>query len=322
MTSLLALLALAPIGQNPVLTGADPHAAVFGDTVWIYPTDGTHRIGAAFWAFSSKDLSHWKEHGPILQFKDIPWVAADKAPWHGAWAPCVARKGKGFFFYFAVGPQGPTFARIGVAVGDSPAGPFRDSGKPLITGGNGFEAIDPMVFHDPKSGRDILYAGGSAGATLRAYVLDDAMTGIRSEVPVATPKNFTEGAFMHVRKGVYYLSYSFGGWRDASYSAHYSTAKTPFGPWTYGGPILRSDATHKGPGHHSIFQKPGTDDWYIAFHEWPNRQGDGPYEGQREVAVERLEYGRNGAILPVRIVDAVPAWDPKKSSANGRSDAL
>jgi hypothetical protein len=39
------------------------------------------------------------------------------------------------------------------------------SGKPLVTGGNGFEAIDPMVFVDPKTKTPYLYAGGSAGAT-------------------------------------------------------------------------------------------------------------------------------------------------------------
>ncbi len=313
MTSLLALALLAPFqslpaGHNPVLKGADPDAAVFGDTVWLYPTDATHRIGAAFWAFSSKDLKTWTEHGPILKFDDIPWIAADKAPWHGAWAPCIVRKGAKYFFYYAVGPQNPTPSRIGVAVGSSPAGPFKDSGKPLITGGNGFEAIDPMVFHDPKSGQDILYAGGSAGATLRAYVLDETMVGIVREVLVQTPKEFTEGVFMHYRKGTYYLSYSHGFFRGSSYSSYYATGNNPFGPWNPRGPILQSDATHKGPGHHAIFQKPGTDEWYIAFHEWPGRTGDGPYEGQREVAIDRLEYDKAGRILPVRITDDVPKW--------------
>ena len=308
MISLLALALLAPpTVKNPVLVGADPHAAVFGDTVWLYPTDGTHRIGAAFWAYSSKDLKTWTEHGPILKFDDIPWIP-DGAPWHGAWAPCIAeRKGK-FYFYFAVGPQNPTSSRLGVAVGDSPAGPFRDSGKALFTGGNGFEAIDPMVFQDPKSKRWLLYAGGSAGAKLRVWELDDTMVGFRREIPVETPKEFTEGAFMHYRKGIYYLSYSHGWWQGSSYSAYYATAPSPIGPWTYRGPILQSDAFHKGPGHHSIIQKPGRDEWAIVFHEWPGREGDGPYKGQRETSIAPLRYDAKGLILPVVIPDAPPVW--------------
>ena len=314
MTSLLAYLALqvAPLvaaGQNPILAGADPDAVVVGDTVWIYPTDATHRIGAAFWAFSSKDLRTWTEHGPILRFDDAPWIAADKAPWHGAWAPCVVQRGAKFYLYFAVGPQSPGKpSRLGVATGDSPAGPFRDSGKALFTGGEGFEAIDPMVFHDPESGRWLLYAGGSAGAKLRVWELDDTMTGLRREIPVTTPKEFTEGVFVHYRKGKYYLSYSHGWWQGSSYSAYYSTGPTPFGPWTYGGQILGSDATHKGPGHHAIFRKAGTDDWFVAFHEWPGAEGDGPYRGSRKIAIERLRYDREGRILPVRIADDVPKW--------------
>ena len=308
MTSLLLSLALLAPQQNPFLKGADPHAAVVGDTVWLYPTDATHRIGAAFWAFSSKDLKTWTEHGPILRFDDVPWIAADNAPWHGAWAPALAQKGEKFYLYYSVGPQNPKPSRLGVAVGPSPAGPFKDSGKALFTGGDGFEAIDPMVFHDPRSGADILYAGGSAGARLRAWVLKQDMVGFAREVPVVTPPEFTEGAFMHFRKGTYYLSYSHGGYRDSSYSAHYATGKGPFGPWNYRGKILQSDATHKGPGHHSIFQKPGKDEWYIAFHEWPNRTGDGPYEGSRELAIERLVYDKAGRIEPVKITDDIPAW--------------
>ena len=307
---MILFLALALLGpaKNPVLVGADPHAAAFGDTVWIYPTDATHRIGAAFWAYSSRDLRTWTEHGPILRFDDIPWIAADKAPWHGAWAPCVVRKGPRYYLFYAVGPQNPTPSRLGVAVGESPAGPFRDSGKPLVTGGNGFEAIDPMVFHDPKSGRDILYAGGSAGSTLRAYVLAPSMTEIEREMPVATPKEFTEGVFMNYRKGTYYVSYSHGWWQGSSYSSYYATGRTPFGPWNFRGRILASDATHKGPGHHAIFQKPGTDEWTIAFHEWPGRQGDGPYTGQREIALARLVFDKAGLIEPVTIPDAPPKW--------------
>lgn len=310
MTSLLLSLLLQPQApaKNPFLHGADPHAAVVGKTVWVYPTDGTHHIGAAFWAYSSDDLKTWTEHGPILKFDDIPWIKEDKAPWHGAWAPALAQKGKKFYFYFAVGPQNPTPSRIGVAVADSPAGPFKDSGKPLITGGKGFEAIDPMVFHDPKTGKDLLYAGGSAGAKLRVWELNPDMVSIKQEIPVDNPKSFTEGVFMHYRKGLYYMTYSHGGWRDSSYSVYCSTSKSATGPWTYQGAILTSDETRKGPGHHAVFQYPGSDRWYIAYHCWPNRTGDGPYQGSREVAIDRMEYNPDGSIKPVVMTDSPPAW--------------
>lgn len=45
------------------------------------------------------------------------------------------------------GRQNPTPSRIGVVV-ELCGEVHRDSGRPLLTGGNGFEVIDPMVFRD------------------------------------------------------------------------------------------------------------------------------------------------------------------------------
>jgi beta-xylosidase len=283
---------------NPILPGADPHALVVGDTIWIYPTWSPGR-GERFFAFSSTDFTNWQRHGPVLDFKDITWINDDGQRRHSAWAPSVlARDGK-YYFYYSVGPQNPTPSRIGVAVGDAPAGPFRDCGKPLLTGGDGFEAIDPMVFADPQSGRTYLYAGGSAGAKLRVFEMNPDLVSFAREIPVETPPQFTEGVFMHFRDGRYYLSYSSGGWQYSSYSVHYATGDSPTGPWTYRGVILAGDATRKGPGHHSFIRSPLTGEWQIVYHRWENQTGDGPYRGSRQICIDAVEYDPNGLIRPV-----------------------
>jgi beta-xylosidase len=255
-------------------------------------------------------LRTWKDHGAGLYFRDIKWIGDDGAPRHHAWAPGVVEKNGKFYMYFSVGPQNPTPSRIGVAVADSPSGPFRDSGKPLLTGGNGFEAIDAMVFNDPRSKKSYFYAGGSAGAKLRIFEMNPDMVSFRREIPVKTPPKFTEGAFVHFRNGTYYLSYSHGGWRDASYSGHYATSGTPYGPWRYGGAFLTSDARHKGPGHHSVIQGPGKDRWFVVYHRWNDAKGNGPYSGSRQVAIEPLEHEAGGVLKRVRMTDVVPVWRP------------
>lgn len=53
---------------NPVLPGADPHAVVVGDTVWLYPTWSEERRVERFFAFSSTNLTQWQRHGPVLDF--------------------------------------------------------------------------------------------------------------------------------------------------------------------------------------------------------------------------------------------------------------
>lgn len=322
---LLASLALVPALQgavplhNPVLTGADPHLAVVCDRYWIYPTDATDpRNGfqaERFYGYSSRDLRQWTRSKPLIDLKQIAWIGDDGAARHYLWAPALAAANGRYYFYYSVGPQDPTPSRIGVAVADKPGGPFRDSGRPLLTGGNGFEAIDPMVFVDPVSAKPYLYAGGSAGATLRVFELRPDMTGIARELPTVTPPLFTEGAFVHRRGDLYYLSYSHGHWNDATYSVHYATSRSPAGPWVYGGAILTSDGTHQGPGHHSIARNPTTGEWFIAYHRWDRRDPAGPFSGVRVTAVQPLRYGSDGAILPIRMTDDAPPAAPIRQPA-------
>jgi len=320
LVAAVASLAAAPpppplvTAHNPLFVGADPDIVALCGRWWVYPTGaGDPRVAppaSRFYAWSSPDLQRWTRSQPLLRMSDIPWIESDGAPDHGLWAPSLTTANGHYYLYYSVGPQNPTPSRLGVAVGDSPAGPFVDSGKPLLTGGHGFEAIDPMVFVDPRSGKPYLYAGGSAGATLRIFELKPDMTEIEREIPVATPPHFTEGSFVHERAGIYYLSYSHGHWNGPDYSVHYATSSTPVGPWTYRGAILTGDTTHQGPGHHAFAQNPATGQWFIAYHRWDRGIGPGPYQGDRKVAIDAIRYAADGAILPVTMTDGPPPLSP------------
>jgi beta-xylosidase len=299
--ALLAGLPSAASAQSvaSVFSSADPDAEVADGKYWIYPTDTGK--GDKLFAWYSPDMVTWTRGVELLQQKDIGWIKDDKALRHYLWAPDMVQANGGWHLYYSVGPQDPTPSRIGVATCQGPAGPCTDSGKPLVTGGKGFEAIDPAVFVDPKTKTPYLYAGGSAGSTLRMWALKPDMVTVDHEVKVDTPPNFTEGAFMHYRNGIYYLSYSAGKWNMSSYQVHYAVALSPTGPWRYGGPILTSDKKFKGPGHHSFFQDPKDGQWYIVYHRWEGKKGDGPYTDERRIAIQKLEYRADGAILPIKM---------------------
>ncbi len=295
-----------------IFSGADPDTDFFAGKFWMYIT-AQNNIGPknpVFYAFSSPDLKSWtKTAQPIFQFKSAPWIAANGRDYNGAWAPCAIEKNGKYYLYYSVGPQnaqGP--ARIGVAVGNSPGGPFVDSGKALITGGNGFEAIDPEVFQDPKSGKTYLYAGGSAGAKLRIWEMAPDLVNVAREIPVETPPQFTEGVFVHYANGQYYLSYSHGFYGGASYSVHYATSNSPVGPWHYRGPILRSDRTRKGPGHHSFVKDPRNGQWVIVYHRWQSPDNGNPFKapGGRSIDIQPIYYDATGAILPIEMNNDVP----------------
>jgi beta-xylosidase len=308
MTRLALALTLALAGvagaaaADPVpslFAGADPYALVDGGNVWLYPTDDGTKLNA--WRCRYKAGTGWRcdDAATILRQQDIGWIKADGAPAHALWAPDMLHAHGGYYFYYAVGPQRPTPSRIGVAICRSATGPCTDSGKPLVTGGAGFEAIDPEVFIDPKTGTALLFAGGSAGATLKVWELGADLVSIKRELTTPQPPLFTEGVFLHQRDGIYYLSWSHGHYDRADYSVHYATGPSPLGPWRYRGVLLQSDSRFKGPGHHAFFQDPKSGDWYIAYHRWENQSGDGPYAGQRRVAIQRITYLPDGEIAPI-----------------------
>lgn len=295
-----------------IFSGADPDAAFFGGKFWMVTTaqNSIGRGNPVLHAFSSPDLKNWtKSAQPIFQFKDAPWIAANGRTNNGAWAPTMAEKDGKYYLYYSVGPQnaqGP--ARIGVAVSDAPDGQFVDSGKALITGEKGFEAIDPMVFRDPVSGVAYIYAGGSAYSKLRIWEMAPDMINLAREIPVETPPKFTEGPTVHAANGQYYLSYSHGDYKSASYSVHYATSNTPVGPWRYRGAILRSDRTRKGPGHHGLFVDPRSGQWIIIYHRWQSPDNGNPFKAPRgrSINIQPVYYDSTGAILPIEMNDDVP----------------
>ncbi|MEV7039686.1 family 43 glycosylhydrolase [Amycolatopsis sp. NPDC051061] len=276
--------------RSPVLPGyhADPNIVAFGDTYYLYPTtDGFDGwSGTKFSAWSSKNLVDWTNQGVVLDLgPDVSW--ADK----NAWAPTIAQRNGKYYFYFCAE------AKIGVAVSDSPTGPFVDSGKPLIaTNPDGGQAIDPAVFVD-ASGQPYLYWGNG-----NAYVVplnEDMVSFDPAKITRLTGLDgFREGLFMVQRKGTYYLSWSIDDTRSEDYRVGYATAPSPTGPFTDHGLILGKDA-HLGilgTGHSSMLQVPGTDDWYLAYHRFGIPGGDGTH---RETTIDKLTFRRDGTIVPV-----------------------
>ncbi|WP_156077545.1 family 43 glycosylhydrolase [Saccharothrix sp. NRRL B-16314] len=283
--------------KGPVIPGlyADPHITNFNGRYYLYPTtDGYASWASPYYkAFSSTDLVNWTDHGVILDHgPDVSW--ADNS----AWAPAVVAKNGRYYLYFSGGAaSGDTGKHLGVAVSDSPTGPFRDAlGRPLVrAGAYPGQAIDPMVFTD-DDGQSYLYWGNGA-----AYVvpLNADMTSFDpAKVRTITTTGFREAAFVLKRNGTYYFMWSENDTRDEDYQVAYATGPSPLGPWTKRGVVLqkRLDAGIKGPGHHSVVRAPGTDTWYAAYHRFAVPGGNGT---NREVTVDRLTFGSDGTINPI-----------------------
>ena len=311
--SLLALTCLSAAAQhNPILPElhADPDIIADGGRYYIYSTtDGAAGWGGYYFTcYSSKDLKKWQYEGIILDvLKDTKW-ARNKG---NAWAPAIEKKNGKFYFYFSA-DQGERKA-IGVAVSDSPTGPFRDLGHPIVDkrpeGQMNGQQIDVDVFTD-EDGQSYLYWGNGymAGAKLNSDMTSiDTTTIVRMTPRGGSLKDYQyrEAPYVFKRKGIYYFLWSVDDTGSPNYHVAYGTSTSPLGPIKVADePVIlqqRPDQKIYGTAHNSVLQIPGKDKWYIVYHRINPAyldKKDGP-GFHREVCIDPMEFEKDGRIKPV-----------------------
>ncbi|MDP2038261.1 MAG: glycoside hydrolase family 43 protein [Ignavibacteria bacterium] len=301
---------------NPILQGryADPEGSIFGKEYWIFPTySDVYEKQVFIDAFSSKDLITWQKHARVIDTSIVKW--ARKA----MWAPSVIGKQNKFYLFFSANdlqrPGGPLWNEkdssshtggIGIAVADSPGGPYKDYlGKPLVsTFYNNAQPIDQFVFRDSDGKHYLIYGGWGHCNIAR---LNDDFTGFipfndGTVFKEITPENYVEGPFMFIREGKYYFMWSEGGWGGPDYSVAYAVADNPAGPFKRIGKVLQQDKdVATGAGHHSIIKIPAEDKWYIVYHRRPLGETARDY---RVVCIDIMFFDEKGFIKPIKMTNA------------------
>ncbi|SFF70249.1 Glycosyl hydrolases family 43 [Salegentibacter agarivorans] len=287
--------------QNPIITDvftADPAPLVYDDTVYLYTSHDTASVSSTNYemkdwlVFSSTDMKNWKNHGPKLSPKDFSWATGD------AYAAEVAERDGKFYFYVSTfhkdDDRSNGGAAIGVAVADSPLGPFKDAkGEALIynemttDNPHGWDDIDPSVFVD-DDGQAYMYWGNGS---LKMVKLKDNMIELDGEIHYYNPKNFIEGPWVYKRKGLYYLVYASKG--EERERVEYATSDSPEGPWEYRG-ILADSAPNSFTIHPGIIEYKGKD--YFFYHNGVLPTG-GSY--RRSITVDYMYYNEDGTIKKV-----------------------
>ncbi|MBN2201554.1 family 43 glycosylhydrolase [bacterium] len=286
--------------QNPLITDqftADPTARVFQGKVFVYPSHdipvepGKGRPGwfcmADYHVFSSENLSDWTDHGVIVSQKKVPW--ADSSA-YSMWAPdCVERNGK-YYFYFpapARVKEGRRGMSIGVAVSDSPSGPFTPEPEPIA----GVGGIDPNVFID-KDGQAYLYWAGMGA--MSAAKLKDNMTELATERQVIQdlPKGMKEGPFVFERNGIYYFTYPHV--ENKIERLEYAVGDNPLGPFQFKGVIMDESPTGCWTNHHSVLEYKGQ--WFLFYH---HNDLSPHFDKNRSIRADSLFFEPDGSIRKV-----------------------
>ncbi|GAB3805844.1 glycoside hydrolase family 43 protein [Micromonospora zhanjiangensis] len=297
--SLFVLVGLIPAmarADNPIVQTiytADPAPMVYNGRVYLYTghdEDNSTWFTMKEWrVWSSDDMVNWTDHGSPLNLASFSWAKQD------AWAgQAIYRNGK-FYWYVPMVVRATGQMGIGVAVADSPTGPFRDAiGRPLVSNGE----IDPTVFID-DDGQAYLYWGNPHLWYVKLNADMTSYSGSPTQIPLTTagfgtrtgdanrPTLFEEGPWVYKRNGLYYLVYAA---KCCSEFIAYSTAPGPLGPWTYRGTVMSTQGS-------SFTNHPGIVDFkgnsYFFYHNGALPGGGG---FTRSVAVEKFSYGADGSI--------------------------
>nr|WP_315158616.1 glycoside hydrolase family 43 protein [uncultured Flavobacterium sp.] len=287
--------------QNPIITDvftADPAPLVYKNTVYLYTghdgatTEDTNYKMPDWRVYSSKDMVNWKDHGSPLSPSTFSWATGDAYA-----AQCVELRGKFYWFvstFHKADNNSKGGAAIGVAVSDSPTGPFKDAiGKALITNEmttdnkHSWDDIDPSVFID-DDGQAYLFWGH---ASCKWIKLKKNMIEVDGEITTFKPKNYIEGPWVYKRKNLYYLVYASAGTKPEM--IEYCTATNIAGPWTYQG-IIQENVNNSFTTHPGIVDFKGKS--YFMYHNGALPTG-GSY--RRSICIDYMYYNPDGTIQKI-----------------------
>lgn len=295
--------------ENPIVTDvftADPAPLVVGDTVYLYvghdeaPPNEFYRMNE-WLVFSSKDMKNWKPEGSPLKPTDFKWAKGD------AWASQVIERDGKYYFYATVEHDDSHHGKaIGVAVSDSPTGPFKDAiGKALVTNdmtkatGISWDDIDPTVWIE-DNGQAWLFWGNQKCyyAKLKDNMIE--LDGPINVVPDDQVPKYTEAPWIHKKGDTYYLSYATGFPEKIAYS----TSKKLTGPWKPQG-LLAEGAQNSNTIHQGIITFKGVDLFFYhsGMVQHPNT-GD---SFRRSACVDYLYYNPDGTLQ--RVVQTTEGMD-------------
>lgn len=225
----------------------------------------------------SPDLISWTRVGSLFTDSTHPQITDQDA---GIWAPSVNKVGNKYVIYYSQPGKNYKHA-IGVAVADSPTGPFTDLGKLIDSNEQGVEiSIDAYLYQE--DGRNYLFWGSFRSISVLELTEDG--TAIKNK---ATQKRREvaggqyEASVVLKRDNWYYLIVSTGDYsKGGTYRIVVGRSQSVFGPYVdkngndmmsvHHELVLKGNSTFSSPGHCSrIITDDAGQDW-ILYHAYPN----------------------------------------------------
>jgi len=309
--------------SNPILADgkdytADPAPLVANGELYIITGRDTAGLGVNDFKMPEWQMlvtsadpmdGRWTHYPHLLRPEQVfKWAAPGRA-----YAAQIVRGPRGKFYLYAPVVYAAATTRdkfaIGVAVADSPLGPWSDAHPqgPVVSQSypiaNDIQNIDPTIFVDDDA-RVFLY-WGTFGRLKGVELEPDMVTFKATPIDVRTLNGFFEASWLFKRKATYYMAYAAntaGPTSECTEAVYYAciaygTSPSPLGPWTYRGVIL--DPVSSTTSHPGIIEYKNK--WYLVYHTADARNGG---HFRRSVAIDRLEW--DDGVSPPRIKKVVP----------------
>lgn len=283
-----------PLGVNNI---GDPFILVDNGTYYMYATSSASR---GFDVWKSTNCEGWTHCGLAYERTATSFGKTS------FWAPEVYKyQGKYFLVYSAQykNDKGNTAQSIGIAVADSPAGPFVDYTENGLLYAPDYTVFDASLFFDDNGRVYLFYARDHKftednssqieGIELSSDLKKTVGSFARLTTMTLTWENYTnEAPCVFKRNGKYYLMYSGGYWGDSTYCVGYAVASSPLGSYRKKDMILYSNsATLSGTGHNNYFFSPDGSEMFTVYHSHTDPKKGG---GNRQLCVDRMIFDSDG----------------------------
>lgn len=253
--------------------------------------EGKYGFNITEWlCYSTEDMVTWTDHGVIMKPTDFSWSIGE------AWASQVMEYEGKYYFFVSTQCGDPNCKAIGVAVADTPTGPFVDAiGRPLITddmtdnGPRGWwNDFDPTIMVDDDGTPWLCWGNG----TCFLAPLKHNLVELAGPITILPMENYVEGPWLYKRGEHYYNVYASMGNHLETIS--YAMAPSVEGPWTFAGELL-------GEQKDSFTTHPGIIDYkgksYLFYHGTSlSLDGYGPATGRRSICLTEIYYDQDGKI--------------------------
>ena len=283
--------------SNPVINQSAPDPTVIRSddgTYYLYATENVRNVPI----FKSDDLVNWELVGTAFTNDTRPQMVPDG----NIWAPDIQRIGDRYVLYYSKSRWGGEWeCGIGVAVSDSPEGPFTDCGPLFVSNEIGVQnSIDPIYV--AEGDKKYLFWGSFRGI----YAIELSNDGLKVKEgakPIQIAGTLTEGTNIFKHDGYYYLVGSAGSCCDGERSTYHvvvARSKDLLGPYVNkeGVPAMENGFTTIlsrskeviGPGHNANFVTDDAGQFWMLYHGFDAAE---PNEG-RKVYLDRVVWGKDG----------------------------